>query len=203
MPQDPPRYPAPLSPREEIEHAARAFMWLMRIREPRPEVPFLAMPPAVCRLIAQELALGPGDTLIDIGCGDGRTLAAVLDGRGGAGVGLERDVDRAAEARGRGLRVVEGDFESEADLDRLPLDRAAAVLLFLYPWAVELLLPRLVARLPPDARIVSYCFADPRLATGPRQMVDGFAYPGHRVPLYVWTTREVERALRGAADTPG
>lgn len=190
----------PLTPREEIEHAARAFMWLMRIRDPRPAVPFLAMPADICRLIADRLQLGPGDTVVDIGCGDGQTLKHLMQASGCAGAGLELDPERAAAARGLSaefeapLHIVEGDFEAPADLDRLPLERATAVVLFLYPWAVELLLPRLAARLPADARVVSYCFADSRLAAGPREMVDGFAHPGHRVPLYVWTLADIREA---------
>ena len=197
MAEDPPRRPPPLTAREEIEYAARAFMWLMRLRDPRPEVPFLAMPPGVVQLIAERLALGPSDTVVDIGCGEGRLLAQLTGLSGCAGVGLERDPARAAGARAleAGLRIVEGDFEIEADLDRLGLAQATAVVLFLYPWAVELLLPRLVGRLNPQARIVSYCFSDPLLATGPREMVPGFAYPGHTVPLYVWTVPAVQAAL--------
>lgn len=203
MAEDEPRGPRPLTPREEVEHAARAFMWLMRIREPRPEVPFVAMPPSIAAHIAGRLGLGSDDRIVDIGCGDGRTLIALVGESGCRGIGLERDAERVAEARaavaeaGLDIRIVHGDFEDPDDLDRLELDRASAVVLFLYPWAVELLIPTLAARLPPGARVASYCFSGPRFVTDDREQVEGFAYPGHRVPLYIWTLDRLRAVLAG------
>lgn len=218
MTEDHPRRPRPLEPREEIRCAARAFMWLLRLRDPRPVIPFVPMPEVVRAHIVERLHLGPDDHVLDLGCGDGATLIDLAARSGCRGTGIERDPDRVAAAwaavgaatrpgadgtpprlaEGR-VQIVEGDFEDEALLDRLGLDRISVAVMFLFPWAVQLLVPRLVARLPADGRVVSYTFADEHFAEGEREMVPGFAYPGHRVPLYVWEVG----ALRAAAAEVG
>lgn len=216
MTDERPRRPEPLEPREEIRCAARAFMWLLRLRDPRPDIPFVPMPDVVRAHIVERLHLGPDDHVLDLGCGDGATLVDLAARSGCVATGVERDPARVEAARaavaaaartgadgsppriaeGR-VQVVEGDFEDEALLDRLPLDRISVAVMFLFPWAVRLLVPRLIARMPASARVVSYTFADDHFAEGTREMVPGFAYPGHRVPLYVW---DVGALRAGAAE---
>lgn len=203
--------PDPPEPRDEIRHAARAFLWLMRLSDPRPAIPFMAMPAIVRIHLVERLALGPDDHVLDLGCGDGATLIDLATRSGCRGTGLERDPARLAEARaavtqagvepGR-ITLIEGDFEDEASLDRLPWAGITVALMFLYPWAVGLLVPRLAERLSPEARVVSYTFADTHFAEGRREMVPGFAYPGHRVPLYVWPVAELRDAARVGAAEP-
>lgn len=196
----------PAAPRDPIRAAARAFLALVRPSDPRPDIPFVPMPPAVRALVAERIGLGPADRLVDVGCGDGRTLIDLAGRAGCRAVGLERDpalVERARaaiDAAGLADRVtvIEGDFGDGAALDALGLGEATAVLLFLYPWAVGELVPRLVARLPDAARIVSYTFASDHFAEGERRMVPGYAYPGHRVPLYVWSAAELRDAIGDA-----
>jgi len=55
--------------------------------------------------------LGPGDAVLDIGCGAGDFLAAVAP-RVRRAAGLETSAAAAAAARGRGLAVLRGDAES-------------------------------------------------------------------------------------------
>lgn len=204
-PRDPP------DPRDEIRHAARAFLWLMRLSDPRPAIPFMAMPAIVRAHLVERLDLAPHDHVLDLGCGDGATLLDLATRSGCRTTGFERDPARLAEARAAAARAdidperiawVEGDFEDEAALDRLPWGAITVALMFLYPWAVGLLVPRLVERLPPAARVVSYTFADAHFAEGRREMVPGFAYPGHRVPLYVWSVAELRDAARAGPTDP-
>lgn len=116
--------------------------------------PFWSPTPEGALEAALDLAeVGPGDHVIDLGCGDGRVLeAAAL--RGARATGYELDPLRAAASRVRcarfdgAVRVVEADFQST------PLE-ADAVFAFLSP-ATMFRMRRQFLGLSPGARVVSY-----------------------------------------------
>ncbi len=62
-------------------------------------------------IIADNVA--PGSRVLDVGCGDGRLMAALRDQAGADARGIEIDAANVASAVGRGLSVVQGD----ADVD--------------------------------------------------------------------------------------
>jgi len=67
-------------------------------------------------LIAESIPAGA--RVLDVGCGDGALLAALRDGKGVDGRGMELDPARVSLAVARGLAVIQGD--AEADLDDFP-----------------------------------------------------------------------------------
>ena len=107
-------------------------------------------------------AVGPGDRVADLGCGDGQVLVRAAQ-RGAKVVGVETDPDLAQQARdaleteGLAGDVVEG------DLFDLPLDDLDVVFTYLSPVTLQQLVPRLAAA-PRGARLVTVDFPVPGLA---------------------------------------
>lgn len=111
------------------------------------------------------LRLTPADTLLDVGCGDGRVLVEACLRTGCAGVGVESDqglVDRALSLRGRRgltdrLRIVCGDA-TKMDLAALG---ATAVFVYLVPEGLRVVWPALQPLLDGGVRAASYVFRAP------------------------------------------
>src|SRR5688572_16060917 len=106
------------------------------------------------RLVLEEVP--EGSRVLDVGCATGY-LATALAERGCSVVGVEADPAAAAQARGRGVEVVEGDVEDPAVLARLPADAGAIVLADVLehlrdPWSV---LSELRGHLAPDGVVVA------------------------------------------------
>jgi SAM-dependent methyltransferase len=104
--------------------------------------------------------LAPGERFADLGCGDGRVLAAAVR-RGARVVGIEFDHDLVAQARARLARaglpgeVVHGDiFEAEIDAD--------VIFTYLTPGTLQELTSRFQA-MPAGTRLVTLDFAVPDL----------------------------------------
>ncbi len=58
-------------------------------------------------------AVPAGARVLDIGCGDGALLAALRDGKGVEGRGVELDPAKVAAAVARGLAVIQGDADTD------------------------------------------------------------------------------------------
>lgn len=156
------------------------------------EVLHLPTPHHVVEAMLALARVAPGDVLYDLGSGDGRIPIAAALRHGVRAVGIELDarlVERArCNARAAGVaHLVE--FRQE-DLFGADLSGATVVTLFLFPEATARLRPKLVAELPPGARVVSH-----RFGLGgwpPQHEVD---VGGHAVLL--WT---IPRPAAGARD---
>jgi ribosomal protein L11 methylase PrmA len=102
----------------------------------------------------------PGETLVDLGCGDARILIAAAERYGCRGVGYDIDPQRIKEARaaiaaagvGERVRVEQRDMFT-ADLTDVDI-----VIVYLLPHLNEKLIP-LLNTLRPGARVVSHDFA--------------------------------------------
>jgi len=114
------------------------------------------------------LALGPGDTLLDVGCGDGRVLVEAARRCGCQCVGVETDAALVARAAARAedagvaaqVRVLHGDATT---LDLAGLG-ATAVFLYLVPEGLAVVWPAVLALLRADGpctRAVTYVFRAP------------------------------------------
>ena len=116
--------------------------------------------PTPAELIGRELELaevGPGDTVYDLGCGDGRIVIRAAKQYGARGVGIDINPYRIAEAKAQARKegvehLVRFVLKDAKTVDPSP---ATAVVLYL-PWAANLTLrPILQERLRPGARIIS------------------------------------------------
>ena len=127
---------------------------------PQPDVIFVATDVEVVRAMLTLARVTPDDVVFDLGCGDGRIVIAAAKEFGARGVGVDIDprliqaARAGAERAGVGDRVV---FRVE-DLFATDLSTATVVTLFLSPTLNARLQPKLVAELPPGARIVSHRF---------------------------------------------
>ncbi len=128
-------------------------------REPDYDVPYVPTPDAVVDAMLDMGAVRPGETLIDLGSGDGRIVLAAAR-RGAAASGVEIDpalVERAR--RNAQLHALEDRARfSRADLFDVPLAQADVVTMYLLPRINLALRPRLLTQLRPGARIVTHAF---------------------------------------------
>src|SRR6266446_656486 len=125
--------------------------------------PYVASPARVVDRMLEIAGVKPGETVYDLGSGDGRILIAAAGKYKAKAVGIEISPKLAAEASARidreGLggqaRVIQGDL-LEADLTG-----ADVVTIYLATSLNEKLRPRLERYLKPGARVVSHDYAIP------------------------------------------
>jgi len=145
-----------------VAFAAAAEPGAAQVQEgiPVPDVPFVETPLAVVEQMLELAEVSPGDTVIDLGSGDGRIPVMAAARFGAPAIGVEIQEDLVAESRARARRagvdslvqIVRGDlFETD-------LRRASVVTLYLL-WSMNIRLrPKLLEQLRPGARVVSHQF---------------------------------------------
>jgi ubiquinone/menaquinone biosynthesis C-methylase UbiE len=122
--------------------------------------PYVPSPQVIVEKMLRAADLKPGETLYDLGCGDGRVLITAAQKFGAKAVGVELSAELAAAATERvrelGLqrrvRVIHGDL-MEADLSG-----ADVVTIYLLTLSNERLKPNLEKYLRKGARVVSHDF---------------------------------------------
>lgn len=127
-------------------------------RVPGVEVPDVRTPPEVVVEILRLARVGPGDTVYDLGSGDGRIVIEAAKRFGAKGLGVDIDPRLVKLARANAKRDgVESlaSFEIQ-DLFETDLRGVNVVTMYLLPEVNLQLLPRLIAQLKPGARIVSH-----------------------------------------------
>ncbi len=120
--------------------------------------PFVPTPEPVVEKMLEAAELKPGETLIDLGCGDGRILFAAAQRFGAHAVGVElsrrlvKGVSQRVQALGlqNQVKVIEG------NLLNVDLRSADVVTLYLMRLTNEKLKPNLKRQLKPGARVVSH-----------------------------------------------
>jgi SAM-dependent methyltransferase len=119
-------------------------------------VPFVATPVEIVERMLRLAEVKPGDTLIDLGSGDGRiVIEAAKRGAKGLGVDIDPALVRLAtqNARAAGVQAL-ARFETR-DIFETDLSGASVVAFYLLPEVNAKLLPRLL-ELKPGTRIVSH-----------------------------------------------
>jgi ribosomal protein L11 methylase PrmA len=146
-------------------------------------LPFVATPPEVVRGMLALAEVGPSDTVMDLGCGDGRILlAAVEDFKARMAIGYEIRKDL--------IESVRQTFESknlsnrvklvQADLLRADLSEATVIAIYLTATGNDRLRPKFERECQPGTRVISHGFG-----------IDGWSqskvssFQGHKVYLYV------------------
>lgn len=138
------------------------------------DAPYWQTPQALVERMLDLAGVGPGDHLIDLGCGDGRIVIAAAR-RGATGLGVDLDPERIAEAeaaaRSAGVEQLVS-FRRE-DLFATRLGGASVVTLYLLPLPNRLLAERLQNELAPGCRVLSHAFAIRDWAPRVQETVDG------------------------------
>ena len=123
--------------------------------------PFVPSPQVVVERMLELADLKPGETVYDLGCGDGRIVIAAAREFRAKGVGVELSPELAKQAQDQVLRlglknrvrIIQGNL---FDIDLRPAD---VVTLYLLTSTNDLLRPVLERNLRPGARVVSHDFA--------------------------------------------
>jgi len=127
--------------------------------ESRP--PFVTTPEAVVERMLGLAGTRADDFVMDLGSGDGRIVIAAARMFGARGLGIEIDPELVARSRENARRAGVAalvQFE-ERDVLAADLSRATVVTIYLLPWLVDRLQPKLMHELRPGARIVAHAFA--------------------------------------------
>ena len=146
--------------------------------------PYVASPVRVVDLMLEIAKVKPGETVLDLGSGDGRILIAAVEKYKAKAIGVEISPKLVAEAAVRiqraGLadqvRVIHGDV-LQADLTG-----ADVVTMYLATQTNAELRPRLEKFLKPGARVVSHDYAVPGWKPKRVEKLDG--RQGHMIYLY-------------------
>jgi ubiquinone/menaquinone biosynthesis C-methylase UbiE len=144
--------------------------------------PFVASPARVVDRMLSLASIRPGETVYDLGCGDGRVLIAAVKNYKAKAVGVEISPKLVAEAQERirkegvasEARVVEG------DLLATDLTGADVVVIYLATSLNQELRPRMEKFLKPGARVVSHDYAVPGWKPARIEETDG----KHRIYVY-------------------
>ncbi len=125
---------------------------------PGRDVRYEPTPMPVVRAMLELAAVGPQDVVYDLGSGDGRIpiMAAKEFGARATGVEIDPVLIARAQANAHDAAVSDRVEFELGDMCAADLRRATVVTLFLHPQPNIKLRPKLLAQLPPGARVVSY-----------------------------------------------
>lgn len=123
-------------------------------------VPFVPTPEPVVRRMLTLANVKAGETIYDLGAGDGRILSSAVRDFGAKAVGVELHASRYASIAERIRRERLGDYVRliRADFLDVNLSGADVVTLYLLPSVNTLMKRKLEVELRPGARVVSHDF---------------------------------------------
>lgn len=145
------------------------------------EVPYVPTPNQVVEAMLKLAKVTPNDTVIDLGCGDGRIVITAARTYGARGIGVDLNPERIAEAEAnaKSAKVESRVKFIQEDLFKADLREASVVTLYLLPSVNARLKPRLLEQLKPGSRIVSHSFDMPDWEPAEKQQIDGRT-------IYLW-----------------
>lgn len=128
--------------------------------DPDSDVPYVPTPMPVVRQMLELAGVGAGDTVYDLGSGDGRIVVTAAKEYGAHGVGVEIDPELVKEARenARTEAVDERVRFIQGDLFETDLSGATAVTMYLLHSVNLRLRHRLLDQLRPGTPVVSHDF---------------------------------------------
>ncbi len=144
-----------------IPAASAASIYTPALGQAGKDVPWVPTPePLVDRMLTMA-QVGPGDLVIDLGSGDGRTVLAAAKKFGARATGIEFDARLVAHARRRaaaaGLAPPRVQF-IQGDIYEADFSEATVITLYLMPSINKRLRPTLL-KMRPGTRVVSHQFA--------------------------------------------
>ncbi len=122
--------------------------------------PYVPSPQVVVEKMLEASRLKPGETLYDLGSGDGRVVIMAAQKFGAKAIGVELSDELCARARSHVKKLGLADQVSivHADLMDVDLSPADVVTLYLLTTSNERIKPNLEKYLKPGARVVSHDF---------------------------------------------
>jgi protein-L-isoaspartate O-methyltransferase len=151
--------------------------------------PFVPSPQRVVDRMLEMAAPKPGETVYDLGCGDGRVVITAAQKFKARGVGIEVDdrlVQRATD-KITAMNLQDQVKIVKGDLLLADLSGADVVVIYLLTGSNEILRPRLEKFLKPGARVVSYSYAIP--GWKPTKVDKTDEQHGHPIYLYEITKK--------------
>jgi len=152
-----------------------------------PDVVYVPTPHDVVAKMLELAAPAEGETVYDLGCGDGRIVVAAARDYGAFGVGVDIDPQRISESRDHAiLKGVDHRVKIVQD-DIFTMDFADAdvVMLYLEPQLNLRLLPQL-QNLPPGTRVISHQFDMAGYEAD--EVVEMVSTSGTKHTIYCWRT---------------
>jgi len=149
--------------------------------------PYVASPMSVVRKMLESAELKPGETLYDLGSGDGRIAIMAAQEFGANGVGVDLNVNLVREARAKAEELHLGDRVKiiHGNLLEVDLRQADVVTMYLTTGANDKVRPKLEQELKAGARVVTHDFTIPKW-----NQVDTIRfkddYRTHTIYLYRW-----------------
>jgi SAM-dependent methyltransferase len=152
--------------------------------------PFVPVPKKLLREIIKALKIKESSVVYDLGCGDGRVLAACYKMHPQAQyVGIERDfiaifvvwLRRKIFSKADAISIFQGDFF------KYDLSAATHIFIYLYPQIMDNLSSKLEKELLSGARVVSCDFSLPRKE--PAEVIDlhrSRFYRGRKLFIYIY-----------------
>jgi len=155
--------------------------------QPQKLAPYVSSPQPIVVKMLEIAGLKSGETLFDLGCGDGRIVATAAKEFGAKAVGVElspalaRRAREAVESLGlqQQVKIIEGDMMA------VDLSGADVVALYLLTEANEQLRPKLERELKPGARVVSLEFRIKGWKPARVEKVEAHRHP-YTIYLYQW-----------------
>ena len=146
--------------------------------------PYVASPQRVVDRMLELAQLKQGETLYDLGSGDGRILITAVQKYGAKAVGVEISSQLVQEATDMIARLgLQNQAKViHADLMTVDLSPADVVTIYLMTQANEKLRPRLEKFLKPGARVVSHDYPVP--GWKPKLVETGDEHKGHMIFVY-------------------
>ena len=125
------------------------------------DVPYVPSPQEVVEAMLKIADVKSTDTVIDLGCGDGRIVVTAAKKFGARAIGYDIDPERIREANDNAKENgVSGKVKFvEKNLFDADIKPASVVTLYLLPGVNEKLKPRLLKELKPGTRVVSHSFS--------------------------------------------
>jgi SAM-dependent methyltransferase len=146
--------------------------------------PYVASPSHVVDLMLEMAKIKPGETVYDLGCGDGRILVPVVERYKAKAVGVEisHKLVEQASARVKKAGITDSAYVIEGNVLDTDLTNADVAIIYLSTELNSSLRPRLEKYLKPGARVVSHDYPVPGWRANRIERLDGKQM--HLVYLY-------------------
>jgi hypothetical protein len=181
------------------------------------DTPYVQTPQNVVDTMLEIARVGPGDTIIDLGSGDGRMVitAAKKHGARGFGVDLDRKLVALANRNAARAGVADRAVFYQRDLHETDVSDATVMSIYLLPEVNLMIRTRLLATLKPGTRIVSHDYgmgewrpdaltevAAPgkTVGIGERSKIYYWVVPGRAAGRWVWRLARDGKPFDGAQD---